>query len=96
MSLRSKLTAIDKDLGLDKRHKVEEAQLETYVQTQVNEMKAVLTRLRVDVLLNQEIPVDGKIETEGRDKKISELKNDIEQMSSAVNVLQALLDEIAK
>jgi hypothetical protein len=95
MSLKKELEQIDDRLGIGNRHTVESGDLYQYIQTQVNEMKAVLTRIRVDILLNEQIPVDGKAETEGRDKKIKELTNDAEQFVSSINVLTQLLKDLA-
>jgi len=94
MSLLTKLQANDKELGVTKDHDVAAEDFKAYIETQVNEMRAVLVRLRVDILLNKEIPVEGNLETEGRDKKIKELSNDARQFVESIDVMRKLHDEL--
>lgn len=96
MALLDGLDKIDKRNGLGKAHLVANEDLAHYVQTQIDEMKVILTRLRVDVLLNEEISVDGQSEADARDEKVKKLQKDIKQMAEAVTVLTKLKDELNK
>ena len=96
MKLLDKLAKIDDRNSLDERHKLPDEDLATYVGAQVAEMQAVIQRMRVDILLNENIAVDGKSEAEARDDKIKQLEKDIAQMSDAVNILAQLGSELTK
>lgn len=96
MTLLEQLDKIDERNSLDEQHKLPSENLAAYVGTQVAEMQQILQRLRVDVLLNESISVDGKSEIEARDAKVKALEKDIAQMSEAVNVLAGLGAELTK
>lgn len=96
MKLLDELAKIDERNSLDDRHKLPTEDLASYVGTQVSEMQAILQRLRVDILLNEKIAVDGQSEADARDDKVKKLEKDIAQMSEAVNVLAQLGSELTK
>ena len=95
MKLREELAKIDKRNSVKEAHVVSDDLLRNYVETQLTEMMAILTRLRVDVLLNEQISVDGKKEAEARDKKVSDLESDIAQFVESITVLQKLHAELS-
>jgi DNA-binding transcriptional regulator GbsR (MarR family) len=94
MALKEELAKIDKRNGVKKHHLVADEGLLHYVDTQITEMKQIIARDRVDVLLNEQIKVEGKQERDGRDAKVRELEARIIQMVEAVDVLTRLADEL--
>ena len=94
MKLLDELSKIDKRNGVTEAHLVADEGLLNYVDTQIAEMKSIIARDRVDILLNERIPVEGKQEREGRDAKIRELEGRVTQMVEAVNVLTRLKNEL--
>lgn len=94
MTLTSELAKIDERNGVTTGHKVADEDLTAYIDTQIDEMRHIMMRDRVDVLLNEQIPVEGKQERDGRDAKIRELEGRISQMVEAVGVLTRLRDEL--
>jgi len=96
MSLLDNLKTIDKELDVKDAHTTGNERTREYVNIQIEEMKAVLTRLRVDILLNKEIAVEGDKERDGRDQKIRELSRDVKQFVQSITVLQKLSDDLTK
>lgn len=94
MSLTKELNKIDERNGVTEKHQLASEDLAKYIDTQIDEMRHIIMRDRVDVLLNQEITVEGKQEREGRDAKVRELDGRITQMVEAVDVLTKLRDEL--
>lgn len=88
------LSKIDKRNGVTDTHKSSTEDLKEYVESQIREMRLIITRNRVDILLNEKIPVDGRQEKEGRDRKISELEATVTQMVEAINVLEELKKDL--
>ena len=94
MSLLDTLRKIDERNGVKENHLMADEGLLNYIDTQISEMKQIIARDRVDILLNEQIPVEGKQERDGRDAKIRDLEGRVQQMVEAVNVLTRLKSEL--
>lgn len=92
--LSDTLKQIDERNGVGEAHLTDADEIKEYVQTQINEMKRIIMRNRVDILLNEKISVEGRAEKDGRDAKIRDLESTVVQMVEAVDVLTKLHEEL--
>lgn len=94
MSLLEKLKKIDSDVGVTADHDRDHEGKVSYLQTQVEEIKSIMWRLRTDILLNGEIEPSSEDEATAQDTKVREMKRDLKRMARAVDVNNALLEEL--
>lgn len=94
MALLDQLSKLDERLGVEDHHNRTHSDKLGYIDTQVEEMRAVLWRLRTDIILNNNIKASGEVEQEQKDAKVKEMERDIKQMVQAVNVLLDLRREL--
>ena len=94
MKLLDKLEAINKELKLNESHERSATEKQSYVETQIDEIRAIMWRLRCDILLNSVIEVVGEAEAAEQESKVKAYKRDLKRMGEAVNVYSELLEEL--
>lgn len=92
MSLLKSDAKLVKDFGITDDLTNEEKK--SYIQDQIDSIKSMIWRLRVDTILNSEMEAKTETEEAERDAKVRSYKNDIRQMTAAVNVLNELKSEL--
>jgi hypothetical protein len=94
MAHLDKIKELNKELGLTDLHdRAKEEQVE-YVETQIKEIKAIMYRLRCDVLINSVIELTDEQEKDAQAANVKAYKKDLKRMGEAVTVYSDLLAEL--
>ena len=94
MALLDNIKELDKELDLTELHERPHGEQVEYVETQVKEIKAIMFRLRCDILLNSVIEVSSDDERESQQANVKAYKKDLKRMGQAVSVYSDLLAEL--
>jgi hypothetical protein len=94
MALLEKITQLNKELELTELHDRSKDEQIEYVETQIKEIKAIMHRLRCDILLNSVIEVSSDDEREAQETNVKAYKKDLKRMGQAVTVYNELLEEL--
>ena len=87
MDVKTQLAELNKELSLTSDHDRDEEGKKEFVDTQLTEIRAVMWRLRVDIILNQSIEAANEEEQAGLDAKVREMKADLRRMKQAIDTL---------
>ena len=87
MDVKTQLAELNKELNLTSDHDRDEEGKKEFVDTQLTEIRAVMWRLRVDIILNQSIEAANEEEQAGLDAKVREMKADLRRMKQAIDSL---------
>lgn len=92
MSLLKSDKALVKEFNITDELTTEEKK--KYIDEQADSIKSMVWRLRVDALLNELVEPETENEKAERDAKVRSYKNDIRQMTKALDVLNGIKAEL--
>lgn len=94
MALLDSDKALVKKLGLNEDHELETEDKKLFVATQVEEMKKILWRNRVDAMLNRNIKTETEDEKDAVAAKIKEHEKEAKQFAEAITLMTQVRDEL--
>ena len=81
-------------LGLTDVHETSVEEKKDYLDAQIDSIKSIIWRNRVDVVLNKHIKTEGKEQAKQVADKIDQFETDIERYAEAVTLMEQLKSEL--
>ena len=94
MSLLKSDAELATKLGLTDAHDLSKAEKLDYLEAQIESIKGIIWRNRVDVILNHNIKLEGKEQQKQARDKIEAFEGDIERYAEAVSLMEQLKSEL--
>ena len=81
-------------LGLTEVHETTKEDKLEYLNSQIDSIKSIIWRNRVDLILNHNIKTEGKEQAKQVADKIDQFEGDIERYAEAVTLMEQLKSEL--